>query len=155
MKHDAIVAGVMIVFAGAFLAGAFLIKETVSTYSAVGPRAFPIMIGIGMLLSGVWLGWQTWLQRTAGHRPSAELASIDWKTWGATALAFLLYILLFEPVGYLISTALFLALVARLLGSHAWGRDAIVGVAVSLAIYVFFNGLLKVGLPKGLLQGVL
>lgn len=151
MKHDYIFAGVIIVFAVAFIAGAFMIQESSTTFSAVGPRAFPIMIGIGMLLSGVWLGWQTWRRQAAGFRFS-DLEEIDWKTWGATALVFLVYLLIFEPVGYLISTALFLFVAARVLGSTAWLRDAIVSVAISLAVYLFFNSLLKVGLPKGLLQ---
>ncbi len=150
MKHDLTLAGIIIVFAGAFIAGAFMIDQPVTTFSAVGPRAFPIMIGIGMLLSGVWLGLQTWRRQAAAFKFS-DLEEIDWKTWGATALVFLIYILIFEPVGYLISTAVFLFVVARVLGSHAWLRDAIVSVTISLAIYYFFNGLLKVGLPKGLL----
>jgi putative tricarboxylic transport membrane protein len=150
MKHDFTLAGIIIVFASAFIAGAFLINEPVTTFSAVGPRAFPIMIGIGMLLSGLWLGWQTWRRQAAAFKFS-DLEEIDWKTWGLTALLFLVYILIFEPVGYLISTALFLFVVARILGSRAWLRDAIVSIALSLAIYYFFNGLMKVGLPKGLL----
>jgi len=150
MKHDFTLAGIIIVFAGAYIAGAFMINETKTTFSAIGPRVFPILIGIGMLLSGVWLGWQTWLKRASGHK-FADLEEIDWKTWGATALVFLVYIFIFEPVGYLISTALFLFIEARILGSRAWLRDALVSVVVSVAIYYFFNGLLKVGLPKGLL----
>ena len=150
MKHDFTLAGFIIVFAGAFIAGAFMIDEPVTTFSAVGPRAFPIMIGIGMLLSGVWLGLQTWHRQTNAFKFS-DLEEIDWKTWGATVLVFLVYILIFEPVGYLISTAVFLFVVARVLGSRAWLRDTIVSVTTSLAVYYFFNGLLKVGLPKGLL----
>lgn len=151
MKHDFTLSGLIIVFSCAFIAGGFMINQTVGTFSAVGPRVFPIMIGIGMLLSGLWLGWQTWRRHAAGFKFS-DLEEIDWKTLGATVLVFFIYLVIFEPVGYLISTAVFLFVVARVLGSRAWLRDLVISSAVSLAIYLFFNSLMKVGLPKGLLQ---
>ncbi len=151
MKNDFPLSGIIIVFACAFIGGAFMIPETKTTFSAVGPRAFPILIGIGMLLCGFWLGWQTWQKQAAGVK-FAALDKADWKTLGMTALVFLVYLLIFEPVGYLISTTLFMCVAARVLGSRAWLRDVIVAVATSGVIYYLFNGLLKVGLPKGLLE---
>ena len=48
------VALIIIVFGAAYLWGALQIRET-TTYSAVGPRFFPNALGIGIMLSGVWL----------------------------------------------------------------------------------------------------
>jgi len=151
MKHEFTLSGIIIVFACAFIGGAFMIPETNTTFSAVGPRVFPILSGVGMLLCGLWLGWQTWQRQAAGFKFS-DLDKADWRTLGTTALVFLIYLLIFEPVGYLISTAVFMFVVARVLGSRAWLRDAIASVVTSGIIYYLFNGLLKVGLPKGLLE---
>jgi putative tricarboxylic transport membrane protein len=151
MKHDLLVAICVVLFAIAYLVGAFMINEPNTSYSAVGPRFFPILIGAGMLLAGIWLGWQAWRkqQTTSAHFESLE--EIEWRTWGACALVLLGYIVAFETIGYLITTSVFLFLQARVFGSRAWVRDLIVSLALTALIYFFFNGLLKVGLPKGIL----
>lgn len=151
MKHDLVVAVIMLIFGAAYLGGAFTINEPSTSYSAVGPRFFPILIGIGMMLSGVWLGVQTWRKQRAGAT-FADLEEMDWRTWGAAALVLLVYIFALAPLGYIIATSAFLFLEARVFGSKEWLRDAIVSVGISLVVYVFFNGLLKIGLPAGLLE---
>lgn len=150
MKYDLAVAVLMLIFGAAYLAGAFTINEPSTSYSAVGPRFFPILIGVGMMLSGVWLGVQTWRKQQAGEK-FADLEEIDWRTWGAAALVLLVYIFALAPLGYIIATSAFLFVEARIFGSKAWLRDAIVSVGISVVIYLFFNGLLKIGLPAGLL----
>lgn len=150
MKCDLVVAGVILIFGVAYLAGALAINEPSTSYSAVGPRFFPVLIGVGMLLSGVWLGVQTWRKQRAGAT-FADLEEIDWRTWGAAALVLLVYIFALAPLGYVIATSVFLFLQARVFGSKAWLRDAIVSVGISLLVYLFFNGLLRIGLPAGLL----
>ncbi|MBI4790208.1 MAG: tripartite tricarboxylate transporter TctB family protein [Chloroflexi bacterium] len=150
MKNDLLIAGIILVFGAAYLAGAFAINEPNTSYSAVGPRFFPILIGVGMLISGAWLGAQTWRKQRAGGT-FADLEEMDWRTWGAAALTLLIYIYALVPLGYLIATTAFLFVEARIFGSHAWLRDAIVSVAIALLVYGFFNGLLKIGLPTGLL----
>jgi putative tricarboxylic transport membrane protein len=150
MKHDLVVAGAILIFGAAYLAGAFMINEPSTSYSAVGPRFFPILIGVGMILSGVWLGVQTWRKQRAGTT-FTDLEEIDWRTWGAAALILLVYIFALAPLGYVIATSAFLFLEACVFGSKAWLRDVIVSVGISLLVYVFFNGLLKIGLPAGVL----
>jgi len=150
MKHDLSIAVAILIFDAAYLAGAFAINEPNTSYSAVGPRFFPILIGVGMILSGVWLGVQTWQKQRIGAT-LAELEEMDWRTWGAAALVLLLYIFVLVPLGYLIATTAFLFLQARIFGSKAWLRDVIVSVGISLLVYLFFNGILKIGLPAGVL----
>lgn len=151
MKHDLLVALIVVLFAVAYLVGAFMINEPSTSYSAIGPRFFPLFIGVGMLLSGIWLGWQAWRTQRVPVAKVKALEEIDWRTWGWSTIVLLGYIVTFETVGYLITTSVFLFLQARVFGSHAWVRDAIVSVVLTGAIYFFFNGLLKVGLPKGIL----
>lgn len=151
MKHDFLVAILVVLFAGAYLVGALMINEPNTSYSAVGPRFFPILIGAGMLLAGVWLGWQAWRKQQSSAPNMESLETMDWRSWGACVVVLLGYILVFETVGYLISTSVFLFLEARAFGSRAWVRDLIVSLALTALVYFFFNGLLKVGLPKGIL----
>ncbi|MBI5650805.1 MAG: tripartite tricarboxylate transporter TctB family protein [Chloroflexi bacterium] len=149
MKHDFLVAICVVLFAIAYLIGALMINEPNTSYSAVGPRFLPIFIGVGMFLSGVWLGWQAWRKKSDAKIDALE--EMEWRTWGACVIVLLGYILAFETVGYLITTSVFLFLQARVFGSRAWLRDLVVSVALTALVYFFFNGLLKVGLPKGIL----
>ena len=68
-----------------------------------------------------------------------------------SALVFLAYLLLLEPVGYLLATVAFITVEARLLGSRAWLRDLIVSVVITASVYTVFNLLLGIRLPAGLI----
>ena len=57
--------------------------------------------------------------------------------------------------GYLVSTAIFLPITARLLGSRSPVRDIIVGVVAASVLYFAFTEFLSVHLPPGLLDLVL
>ena len=111
-------------------------------YAAVGPWVFPWMIGILLVVSSVGL----FLTRTSGV--SADLS--QWQTLAGTALLLAGYFVLFEPVGYFLSTAAFITGEARLLGSRRWGRDLIVSLVLVGVIYAAFNGVLNKGLPAGI-----
>jgi putative tricarboxylic transport membrane protein len=148
------------------LAGA---DQAVAEYATVGPWAIPGLIGIGLLLSAVGaVGEAQARQRAAstnerpgGPRSASAIARspnnrpllqlIDWKMAGAVCAVLLAYLLLLNPVGYLVATAGFLLIITRLLGSRRTVRDVIFSVVTSVVVYTFFNFVLKVGLPSGLL----
>lgn len=151
MQRDLHTAVVVVVFSLAYLAGAFAITSPESGYAAVGPRFFPVLIGVGMLASGLWLGAIAW-RRQRRSQPVAELEAMDWRTWAACAGALLAYIVLFQPLGFLLATPPFLIAQARIFGSRNTLRDVIAAIVLSVAVFVVFNVLLKVDLPKGVLD---
>lgn len=130
--------------------------QPAAQYAAVGPWVFPTIIGLGLILCGAWLTVAAVTGRrrsrietswAAGDRP----CSVDWRSAAASGLLLLVYILLLTPIGYLISTTLFLFLEARLLGSRSTVRDGIFSIATSVSVYALFNFVLKIGLPTGIL----
>ncbi len=141
------VALVIIAFGAAYLWGALQIRET-TTYAAVGPRFFPNVLGIGMMLSGVWL----FLMPGAPPAPDApERLALDWLSVGLMAGAVVAYILLFRPLGYIIATALMVMAGAQILGERGHLlRDVIVGVILALSVAFVFGRLLNINLPPGL-----
>ena len=145
-------AGLLAVGAG-YLAAAFLISEPEGGYAAVGPQAFPIGIGIALVAVALRMTFRT---NGAGRTsaPDSSPAAADWRTAAPSALLFLAYIALLEPVGYLPATTAFIALEARLLGSRRWGRDLLASLVVTVSVYVLFNLLLGLRLPAGLLGGL-
>lgn len=155
-------AGLLAIGAG-YLAAAFLISEPEGGYAAVGPRAFPIAIGIALVTVGLWTAFRAHgtagapspgaAKAQAAPAPDAAPPAADWRAAAPSVLLFLVYIALLEPLGYLLATTAFIALAARLLGSRRWGRDLLASLAVTVSVYALFSLALGLRLPAGLLGG--
>lgn len=59
------------------------------------------------------------------------------------------YVLLVERVGFIGTTCLFLLLFGLVLGERRWPRLILFAVAVPIAVYVLFDNILNVPLPRG------
>ena len=127
-----------------YLAAATAIAAPEGGYATVGPRAFPLAIGIGLAAVAVRIGLRP--EPRVGPTPAA-----DWRAAWPSVLCFLIYAVLLEPAGYLPATTAFIAVEARLLGSRRWRRDLAASVVVAASIYVLFGSLLGIRLPPGLL----
>ena len=142
MSKDRRLAAVLFVLSAGYLAVAFLITEPGGQDVAIGPRAFPVAIGIGLVACSLWIG------RTA--EGLAQRLPIDWRVAAMSALVFLAYLSVLEPIGYLLATVAFITVESRLLGSRAWLRDLLVSVLITASVYTVFSLLLGIRLPAGL-----
>ena len=110
---------------------------------ALGPATFPLMIGGMMLLLSTALFIQSF-------RATPQPVTM-WSAVGA-ALALwamlLVYVLLFDQAGFLLSTAAFLGGGFWLLGVRPWWKIALFAVIFTVATFYVFN-LLDVRLPAG------
>lgn len=135
------------------LTGAFTIDEG-TTYQAVGPRVFPLLVGAGMCLVsaiGVVQAFRgTDLEQIEELRE--EIRATHWPSVLLLVAALLGYALLLPPLGYWQTTAVFFVAVARVLGSRRLLRDAVVGLVLALAVYVLFDRLLGISLPPGIVR---
>jgi putative tricarboxylic transport membrane protein len=116
-------------------------------YAVTGPRFFPLVVGIFLLVFALLFLVRTFV------RPDIELAeraATDWAPPLGVAGALVAYALLLEPLGYIVATTLFFPLVATVLGSRAHVRDAIAGLVLATLLYVAFTQFLGVDLPAGL-----
>ena len=183
MNEECTLGAGLLAIGGGYLAAAFLISEPEGGYAAVGPRVFPIAIGVALVAVALWTALRA---HGAGGAPSSRAAkasaapasgapasdapasdvpasdapasdadptAADWRAAAPSALLFLAYIALLEPLGYLLATTAFIALEARLLGSRRWGRDVLAALAVAVSVYALFSLLLGLRLPGGLLGG--
>lgn len=126
-------------------------------FIVVGPRVFPTVVGIGVLLLGLLFLLRTTAQpdRDLIAEVASEEASTDWPTILLTFVALVVYAALLKPLGYALATGLFFPIVTRIFGSTRLGRDAVIGMALGLIIYLSFTQILGVRLPAGLLAGIL
>ena len=151
-------------FAGPRLAGLVLLAASVAIllavfaipgrggYSTSGPRFVPLIVAIGLIaLSAAFLA-RTYVRpdMELAERSAEEDAATHWATPALLLVAMLVYAFLLEPLGYILSTAAFFVIVARLLGSRSLLRDVIIGLVAGVGLFTVFTQYLGVSLPAGL-----
>jgi putative tricarboxylic transport membrane protein len=113
----------------------------------VGPKPFPTAAGVVLLVCGI----------AVALRPGAPIA---WPTpgrLGAIALAaaaLAAYALLMRPLGFVLATALAVAVSSAVFGARLWAAG-VFGLAVGAALFLLFDRVLEIPLPLGVLAGVL
>ncbi|MBR0567039.1 tripartite tricarboxylate transporter TctB family protein [Azoarcus sp. L1K30] len=111
------------------------------SYEPVGPRAFPLLVFSLLGICAIGL--------IATRRPPTEWApSPVLMRIGAMFLVVLAYALLFDKLGFVISTALMSIPLARFFGG-TWKQAAIGGTGLGIALFVMFDRVLDVALPTG------
>jgi len=119
----------------------------------LGPKAFPRMLGVGLLIAAAML-----LAEILRDRKTAKAADTDAMKWErhhwvvvAVAAWTALYIALFEPLGYMLATLIFLGGLTTYFnrGRHLMnGLTCVLFVVIS---YVAFTKLLGVNLARGII----
>ena len=154
------------VFAAVILTlGLFVVVGTAqisggSGYSPDGPRFFPLIVGVGLLIFGALFLLSTTLRRDRylGEKAAAEGATTHWPTTALLATVLLAYAFLLDPLGYTVATALLFPALAYVLGSTGRRRvlrNLAIGVALGVVVFFAFTELLGVRLPDGLLDPLL
>lgn len=128
-------------------------------YSQVGPRVIPYVIGTGLVLVGLWLVGQALVGRHAPPSTESEDADptlpTDWRTVGLLAGALIVYLILIEPGGFIVASALLFTGAAFAMGSRRLLRDLAFGVLLATGLFVGFSRGLGLDLPAGVLGGLL
>lgn len=120
----------------------------------LGPKAFPRLLGAGLLLAAVALLVETFASRRRAVRVAEGRTGADRGPYGlvvAVVVWIALYVAAFEPLGYALSTTLFLAALMSYFRPRRWTGNLITAVLYSFASYWMFSRLLAVSLPRGVL----
>lgn len=135
--------------------GLLLLHETLAIrgegFAPDGPRFLPLVVVVlWIALSVVYLLQQVVrVARQSGTLPTERFSHMP----AAALLVVLLvaYAYLLEPLGYIVATSVFFLAAARTMGSRQVVRDLVVGVGLSLGVYLLFTGALGVHLPEGVI----
>jgi putative tricarboxylic transport membrane protein len=151
MMTDRVIFICTIVIAAIYLYATTLIPS-LEIGDPLGPKAFPRLLGIALLISAGLLGLEMWKDRKVAAAPvgpkSRDLSHL-WVLAGVTIWT-AGYYLVFEKLGYIIATSIYL------LGLMFWfsrGRpitNVVTAVLFAALTYLLFVKL-DVNLPKGLL----
>ena len=123
-----------------------------------GPSLFPRILGAGLILCGVALMRNGLATRRAGA-PWVELAPWTHDPWRVTSFLLLLalllvYILASETIGFIPIALVFLLALFVWLGVRPTAA-ILTAVVTTIAIHWFFSTMLRVPLPRGLLNAIL
>jgi putative tricarboxylic transport membrane protein len=122
-------------------------------YAGIGPNFIPAVVAGGIILLGLWLGFEAF---AGGWRNSGEHADVFepspflWISGGLFA-----HMALIGWAGFVIAGIALFACVARGFGSRRLIRDLSIGIVLALGVYLFFVKLLNVNLPAGWLSPLL
>lgn len=118
-----------------------------------GPGAgfLPFWLGVAMAVLSILLVVSATREPvTAADRAPFPRGRAVWRII-ATIAALAAFILLLETLGFLLATALLSAFLLRAIERERWARTATVAVANAFGLYIVFQKLLGVSLPKNLL----
>jgi putative tricarboxylic transport membrane protein len=144
--------------------GIFLIVDAVTLSAGfakvdpVGPRAFPLVIGVVLIVLAVVLAVAiprgSVGEADAGEDVDPDMPG-DWRTVGLLVGVFVVVIVLINPLGWVITGTLLFAGAATILGNRHYVRNIAIGLVLSLlSFYAFYSGL-GIPLPAGILDGIL
>lgn len=162
MFIDRIIVVCTVVLALLYFYGASLIPS-LQIGDPLGPKAFPYLIGIGLLVSAAWLLLETRQAGKSGVADPPDLADLADQAdrapednrhllviAGVVAwIAF--YFALFEPVGFLLATPVSLLGLMVYFNRNKWVANVLTSVLFPVGIYFLFSKVLGVNLAKGLL----
>lgn len=146
--------GVLALGAGVALGTAYLPSQ--GGYARIGPNFIPAVVAFGLIVAGAFLlfealtgGWRS--MPAAGERPehAFHLGAFGWVTAGLVV-----HIALIQWAGFVLAGAVLFACVARGFGSERYARDAGIGFAIALGVFLFFVRVLNVSLPGGWLKSL-
>ncbi|KGJ03544.1 putative tricarboxylic transport membrane protein [Paracoccus halophilus] len=140
---DRIFAGVLLLVTLAYAFIAFTAIQAPFQYDPLGPESWPRLlsvVAIGCILGILW----------RPDNDSLDVARTTWFRLAAILVLLVAYAELFEPLGFIISTFLFSAVVSAMLGARP-ARALLFGAAAGLLGYVVCVMLLDLNLPGGFL----
>jgi putative tricarboxylic transport membrane protein len=129
------------------------------SYAAIGAGFMPGVVGVGLMLLGIWLlaeyftgGWRAAEPDDPAERGEHAFhrRAFAWVSGGLFAQMALIH-----TAGFAVAAAVLFACIARGFGSARPVRDGAIGLVLGLAVFFFFVRFLNVNLPAGWLKPVL
>ena len=119
----------------------------------LGPKAFPNLLGIGLLIAAGIFGMELWRERNKEEASAPEEPPFDKHVIVVLACVVVwtaVYYFVFDPLGFILSTTLFLLPLCAWFNRGKWIANVLSCVGFSVLTYVMFVEL-DVNLPKGIL----
>jgi putative tricarboxylic transport membrane protein len=128
--------------------GLFVIMESqsisTSSYgSSVGANVFPIGLGAALLVFSIINLYETFTRKYTNKKEE----KLEYKKFLVILAALILYALLLEPLGYVISTFLFLIVGFQTMEKGKYLATLLIAAAISAGVYYIYVELMSGTLP--------
>lgn len=123
----------------------------IGTWNEPGPGFLPFWGGIILVAMAVALLFGSYARKASAVRPSFFPQPDSWIRVLATFLSLIAYNLLLTPLGFTLTTFLFLAFLLKGIFPQTWLRTLLVAVLGSIIARLLFINFLETQLPKGFL----
>ena len=150
MMTDRVIFVCTIIIAAVYLYATTLIPS-LEIGDPLGPKAFPRLLGITLLIAAGLLFLEIWKERRAPKpAPGAELAA--WRYAGIIVAVTVwtgVYYAVFDKLGYIIATTLYLLALMAWFNRGKWLANVLTTVLFAVLSYIMFVKL-DVNLPRGM-----
>lgn len=150
---DRIILGSILVLTGVYFWATAQIP-TLEIGDPLGPKAFPRLLGIGLLITAVMLFFEIIKNKKIARPPdtsSPPEAGSTIVVVGAVA-ATAVFFMSFEFLGYMLSVTIYLLAMTYYFNKKGrWVVNVLISVTYGMASYFIFTKALGVSLPRGLL----
>lgn len=150
------------------LIAAFRIDEPARSSPGLGPSVLPIVVSSGLILCGIILAVAALRHRDTAPSIEAELLGEDeaveealaeledpepipWRSLLVIMAMMVGYAMIFVPLGFILSTTLFLTAVTTFVHPAKWLRNVLFAALLSAGVFYLFRDALSVILPAGIL----
>ena len=121
----------------------------------LGPKAFPRLLGIGLIVTAVIL----FLEMVRGRKtePASDVPSrgpadrTSYLIVGGVTVWTFLYFLVFERLGYILATSIYLIALMAFLNRGKWTANVLTAIGFAFGSYIMFVKVLGVNLAPGIL----
>ena len=120
----------------------------------LGPKAFPRLLGVCLLITAALLFMEMWRSPKTQPSTKADRTRGDKRYWwvvGAVVIWTAIYFKAFVPLGYLLSTSIYLLVLMAYFNRGRWAANVLTSVLFCVISYLLFTKVLGVTLPHGVL----
>lgn len=158
-RIDYLISIILLLF-GSFV---FLMSNTIPTMvaveqsSVINSRFFPKLMSLFLVLLSIWTLAETYInyRRSKNRNVPSEKGDVhirqkSWLRLIESVILIGIYFLVFNRLGFLISSVLFMLCFLLMLGTRRWYVFLSLSITVPLAIWLIFRVLFSIYLPEGL-----
>jgi len=163
LNRNSVSGGLFLLFSLSFIYFGTQIPPSSFKQAVIGPKVFPITIGIllalasaALMIKGIIEAKSKFIDDPNNKKnilreaeEEEEEAPQDSVRLSVILVTLLAYFVLFSPLGYVLSTALFIFGLSMYLDKKSWKRNLAYAVVFPLIVFLLFNEVLAVYLPTG------
>jgi putative tricarboxylic transport membrane protein len=149
-RADQITGIIVLIFSGFIMEEAWRMPHGSASGFDPGVWFFPFWLGVLMAVLAILLLVTAWRRPVDPAKKAIFPGREPLIAIGLILAGLAVYILLLEVLGFLVDTVLFTTFLLRVVMREKWKMTLLIASITSISLYVIFQVLLKINLPKNM-----